>query len=140
MNELNEIEIVKMSNINNIDMKKIQAVSKERLAKTVNSVRLHKSLIEAAEFLSGHSTFMDMSAEGNIVTHTDKDNGCSVFLRFIADKENKIYDDVDIKADGCISFSTEVELRSLGQILLDKSVIADSVNEKIKNCIETLRL
>lgn len=46
-------------------MKKIQAVSKERLAKTVNSVRLRKTLIETAEFFSGHSTFMDMSAEGN---------------------------------------------------------------------------
>lgn len=120
-------------------MKKIQAVSKERLAKTVNSVRLRKSLIEAAEFLSGHSTFVDMSAEGNIVTLTDKDEGCSVFSRFIADKENKIYDDVDIKADG-FSFSSEVELRTLGQILLDESVIADSVYEKIKNCNETLGL
>lgn len=121
-------------------MKRIQAVSKDRLAKTVNYIRLHKTLIEAVEFFSSHSTFMDMSAEGNIVTHTDKDNGCSVFLRFIADKENKIYDDVDIKADGCISFSSEVELLSLGQILLDESVIADSVYEKIKNCKETLGL
>ncbi len=121
-------------------MKKIEAVSKERLAKTVNSVRLHKSLIEAAESLSGHSTFMNMSAEGNIVTLTDKDEGCSVFLRFIADKENKIYDDVDIKADGCIPFSSEVELLTLGKILLDESVIADSVYEKIKNCKETLGL
>lgn len=121
-------------------MIKIQAVSKERLAKTVNSVILHKTLIEAAEFLSGRITFMDMSAEGNIVTLTDKDDGCSVFLRFIADKENKIYDDVDIKADGCISFSSEVELSTLGQILLNECAITISVNEKIKNCKETLGL
>ncbi len=121
-------------------MKKIEAVSKERLAKTVNSVRLRKSLIEAVEFLSGQTTFVNMSAEGNIVTFTDKDEVCSVFLRFIADKENKIYDDVDIKADGRISFASEVEYRTLGQILLNKCAIAKSVNEKIKNYNKTLGL
>lgn len=119
-------------------MKKIQAVSKERLAKTVNSVRLRKTLIEAVEFLSGQSTFMNMSAEGNIVTHTDKDNGCRVLLRFIADKENKIYDDVDIKADGRISFASEAEYRTLVKILLNECAITKSVNEKIKNYNETV--
>ena len=120
-------------------MKGIKPISKERLAKTVNSIRLHKLLIEAAEFLSSHSTFMDMRAEGNIVTHTEKDNGCRVFLRFIADKDNKIYDDVDIKVDGDIRFSSEVQLNSLGQILLDESVITNTVYEKIKNCKEIHR-
>lgn len=49
MNELNEIEIVKMSNINIIVMKKIQAVSKQRLGKETERMRIERGRFSGCE-------------------------------------------------------------------------------------------
>ena len=49
MNELNEIEIVKMSNINIIVMKKIQAVSKDRLGKETERMRIEHGRFSGCE-------------------------------------------------------------------------------------------